>query len=477
MRKCWDIVEDEFPWISTLPCQPHVISLLMKDIAKADEVTNVIEEEATVVQWFSNHHFPLAKLREVVQQKLGKAKELIKAAATRFGTNTLVGERLLELKSSLQATVVDDEYVAQNYKDKGNTEEETAAGRVVRSNKGATTKKLVLDDGGFWERVKTHVKSTLPIFKMLRRFDTGSPTLGKLYSSWFELGEHLKSIDSSYRNLAIEKHEYRWAYGHAPIAAAAYVLDPEFHSHSQESNEEVMEGFLTTLEKIGILFETRRLAGESDQFAKLWKQRADMIAADPKKQKTFTHYPKYPQVNDEKVKEFCAMANAQLALYRSKKGIFERDWIFDSARTTPAYLWWDSNGGSVPQLQKVARLVLSLPTSSSICERINGEFAFVKDARRNHLKHEKASKLVGLFHNLRLLARMKSTMYTEPALGWNDEDTKTGLSTFGVANYEAAPEKHKSTQPPVRPPAITFEDASGHVEDDLDATDDVLVMR
>lgn len=117
-------------------------------IGKTGEVAELVSEEATVVQWFSHHHFPLAKLREIVKSKLGKAKELVKAGATRFGTHTLVGQRLLELKSSLQATVVDDEYVAQNYTDKGNTEEEAAVGRIVRSNKGATTKKLVLDDSG-----------------------------------------------------------------------------------------------------------------------------------------------------------------------------------------------------------------------------------------------------------------------------------------------------------------------------------------
>jgi hypothetical protein len=30
MAKAWAIVQDEFPWISVLPCQPHVVALLMK---------------------------------------------------------------------------------------------------------------------------------------------------------------------------------------------------------------------------------------------------------------------------------------------------------------------------------------------------------------------------------------------------------------------------------------------------------------
>ena len=38
MRKCWSIVMDEFPWMMVLPCQAHVISLLMKDLGKSKQV-------------------------------------------------------------------------------------------------------------------------------------------------------------------------------------------------------------------------------------------------------------------------------------------------------------------------------------------------------------------------------------------------------------------------------------------------------
>ena len=38
VRKCWSIVMDEFKWVSVLPCQAHVISLLMKDVGKTKEV-------------------------------------------------------------------------------------------------------------------------------------------------------------------------------------------------------------------------------------------------------------------------------------------------------------------------------------------------------------------------------------------------------------------------------------------------------
>ena len=59
--------------------------------------------------------------------------------------------------------------------------------------------------------------------------------------------------------------------------------------------------------------------------------------------------------------------------------------------------------------------------------RINSEFAFIKDRRRNRLSHDKANKLVAIFHNLRLLTRMNKPNYVEPAVGWNCEDNHVGV--------------------------------------------------
>eukprot|EP00966_Prymnesium_polylepis_P263740 6093272-Prymnesium_polylepis.1 len=142
MRKAWEIVEDEFPWISCIPCQTHCPSLLLGEIAKLKEPADTIKEEGVVVGWFTNHQKPLAILREKVKAALGKSCELRKAGATRMGTNTFVGERLLKLKGSLQQTVVDPQYVAQGYKDLPPEQEVGYCGTVVREHKGGAAKKL-----------------------------------------------------------------------------------------------------------------------------------------------------------------------------------------------------------------------------------------------------------------------------------------------------------------------------------------------
>jgi hypothetical protein len=437
MRKAWTIVQDEFPWISIGPCQTHCPSLLLTDVGKFPEAAQVVREEGVVVGWFSLHQKPLAILRSKVREAFnGRSKELKKAGATRMGTNTFVGERLEELKSCLQQTVVDPEYAKENYKDLPDDVELGSCEKVSRENKGGTAKKLVLDDAGdgFWQRVRSHVSLTMPICKFLRRHDSSAPAAGKVYHGWFEMGEHVKQSSVSYSSKASDKFDERWAYSHSAFWAAGYCVDPEYISHSQASNEEVMQGFAETLEKIAILLKVRQLQNTDGKFSEQWEARKKAISADPLAQKIWTDYPNYPDSKDPDVKKFCSAASAQLTLYRSRKGMFARDWVMDSAKDEPGYLWWDQNGSSVPELQCFARMVLAQPASASICERINGEFEFVKDRRRNRLDHEKANKLVGLFHNLRLLRRMKDPNYSEPAIGWTEDVEHTGVGKYKAAS-------------------------------------------
>jgi hypothetical protein len=81
------------------------------------------------------------------------------------------------------------------------------------------------------------------------------------------------------------------------------------------------------------------------------------------------------------------------------------------------------------------------PASASICERINSEFEFVKDRRRNRLTHDKANKLVSLFHNLRLLTRMKKPDAAEPAIAWDDDNAGHSRVVQYKAKNAAGPSK------------------------------------
>eukprot|EP00327_Prymnesium_parvum_P011180 CAMPEP_0184379154 /NCGR_PEP_ID=MMETSP0007-20130409/3597_1 /TAXON_ID=97485 /ORGANISM="Prymnesium parvum, Strain Texoma1" /LENGTH=116 /DNA_ID=CAMNT_0026723675 /DNA_START=354 /DNA_END=700 /DNA_ORIENTATION=+ len=102
----------------------------------------------------------------------------------------------------------------------------------------------------------------------------------------------------------------------------------------------------------------------SYRYTENWKKRAEIIAKNKKEQQTYNHYPKYPMKTDANVMDFCSKVSAEHSLFRTKKGIFGREWILQSAEKMPAYLWWHQHGGSVPHLQIVSRLVLSQPGSA-----------------------------------------------------------------------------------------------------------------
>ena len=51
--------------------------------------------------------------------------------------------------------------------------------------------------------------------------------------------------------------------------------------------------------------------------------------------------------------------------------------------------------------------------------------------------HEKANKLVSLFHNLRLLKRMKKPQYSEPMIAWGDSE-ELDVACSRVTKYSAA---------------------------------------
>ena len=209
MRKCWKIVEDEFPWISCAPCQTHCPSLLLTDVAKLPKVAQTIRDESLVVGWFTNHHKPLAILRAKVLASKGRSCELKKAGATRMGTNTWVGERLEELRTCLQQVVVDPDYAAEKFKDLPADVDVVAGAPVAREHRGGTAKLHVLDDttGGFWENVRDHVSLTMPLCKFLRRHDSSAPAVGKVYHGWFEMGDHLQKSQVAYAPEACAKHE------------------------------------------------------------------------------------------------------------------------------------------------------------------------------------------------------------------------------------------------------------------------------
>ena len=85
MKAAWRIVERKRPWITATCCAPHVLSLLLKDIAKIPEVASILVKMESILRVFwGRTRWPRTKLRELTRRNHGKPLGLYSAKVTRF---------------------------------------------------------------------------------------------------------------------------------------------------------------------------------------------------------------------------------------------------------------------------------------------------------------------------------------------------------------------------------------------------------
>ncbi len=83
--------------------------------------------------------------------------------------------------------------------------------------------------------------------------DADAPVTGKIYWQCYQLQQHVQSVQeiSAAKRKEVEQLvTKRWEMLHSVMHAAGYVLDPEFQTHASTSNVEVMEGFMTMVERV-----------------------------------------------------------------------------------------------------------------------------------------------------------------------------------------------------------------------------------
>jgi hypothetical protein len=108
------LVEQEFSWIMWMPCTPHCLDLLLEDVGKLPWAAEVVAEAKAVVKFITNHH------RNQVLFRGKFALDLLKPGDTRFATNFIMLDRMLEVREALQELVVGREWNGKsNHSDDG----------------------------------------------------------------------------------------------------------------------------------------------------------------------------------------------------------------------------------------------------------------------------------------------------------------------------------------------------------------------
>ncbi len=201
----------------------------------------MVAEAKAVVKFIINHHRSQALFR-------GKsALDLLKLGDTRFATNFIMLDHMLEVREALQELVVGREWREWN-------------GKSNHSDDGDEVRDCVLRSG-FWKNLEEVLALTKGMVVLPRECDQGVPIAGKVYVAMFNCGQELEALrdgTSEYCpgiKVSAQKYaqvhaiwEKHWEMLHNDMHVAGYVLDPEYQSpdNRQHNNVEVM-GFTTLL--------------------------------------------------------------------------------------------------------------------------------------------------------------------------------------------------------------------------------------
>ncbi|KAF3509275.1 hypothetical protein F2Q69_00003332 [Brassica cretica] len=107
----------------------------------------------------------------------------------------------------------------------------------------------------------------------------------------------------------------------------------------------------------------------------------------------------------------CNVINSEINKYKNKEDNFGTPWVVKGCEefkdNYDPFEWWNTYGTSVPNLQRMAKRILSLTTSSSGCERAWSSFEGIHTKKRNWLSTSRMNNLVFVQFNTRLLNKTK----------------------------------------------------------------------
>ena len=278
---------------------------------------------------------------------------LLKPGETRFATNFIMTDRVVAVKEPLEDLLgnrILKQWIGGNGKKHASTYAE------VKKN---------IDSTKFWDDLEYLNNILEPLIEVLRLTD-GKRTcaiMGELYYLLFQLQEKFSStLRPSHKQDVMSFFSNAWSELHIPLHSAGFVLNPKFQLYEQTSNEDVMGDFLNMCTVWGF-------------------QEMDILR--------------------------------QLARYRRREGLFGRQSAIDGATKLDPCTWWDSFGAATPELQIMAKKILSLVCSAFACETNWSSWEYIVDKRRNRLATDKAIKLVGINANLRLIQNMEKCDFND----------------------------------------------------------------
>ncbi|KAJ7975024.1 hAT transposon superfamily [Quillaja saponaria] len=207
-KRAAELLMDRRPHLYWTSCAAHSLDLVLHDFAKFKSVSPILEQAKKCTNFIYNH----GKVLHLMRQHC--TGELIRPAQTRFATNYIALESLLQHKNGLQRMMTSDEWaMSASSKD--------PIGKKVRQT---------LMDSKFWERAKKIVSIHAPIAKVLRIVDGEKlTTMPYVYAAMIKAKEQIQEIAPNSCKKYIDVIDERCRKQIiSRIHIAAYYLNPAY---------------------------------------------------------------------------------------------------------------------------------------------------------------------------------------------------------------------------------------------------------
>ena len=303
----------------------------------------IFEDANDVVTFVRNRSLLIA----FVKEKSENNKGLKCPAKTRFMSQLIVFRRLLDQRSNLEQLFVSD--IGKHVYSKCDKDGKVRFKKV---------KDLVLGSD-FWDDLEylVHIYEapgiTLRISDGYRHH-----SLGFIYNSFLSVQTTWKEstlIDKNHKESLLALLTERWAMAHTPLHSVCFMLHPLFHNHTHFGEDAIIADFKTVVKT---LFPNSKLG--------------DFV-------KELDSYKKFN----------CAEAFENYEIKDDKDLLDYQDPL----------IFWNYFAEDVPNLKRLATIIMPLFSSSSICETNFSHFDYIFGNKRLRLKSDRANKLIFLYSN------------------------------------------------------------------------------
>jgi hypothetical protein len=191
----------------------------------------VVKKSRTIIKFIKRRHMPLAIFR-----KHDEKLSLVMSGKTRFGSNFLMVDRLLQVIIALEQSIVDPQWTWYVSK--------LQDSRTVRARTTSKKVKEYVLNEHFWERCTNFREVVAPVMWALWDFDGKDPCMGKILHIFCNLEKHVVSfrgklfrLDHDMADPMEDAFYNRWTMVKTDLHYAGALLNPNLLYDKELAND------------------------------------------------------------------------------------------------------------------------------------------------------------------------------------------------------------------------------------------------